>query len=292
MIVRKFYFENGLGDKYELTNKTFKTFLYKPKGLGFTKSIATQRLGDSELLVNETYDTPKPNGEILFYDTGKEYQSYFDFIKFISYEPLKFGYIPTNSIEPYYIDCQVVQLEKTEIDDDGVMHCPIVIYGLSMWKTAKQYEMTLRNTFDTDGKHYPLVRPYHYANSTLANIDFNNNGTLPTGFIIEVDGEVQNMQLTAYDEKFNKVGVAKINGTFDYIRINTNDTEQEIELQIDGSVVANPTAYQDLSIADGKAVMTFFKLPVGKSKLVFTCGNIETFDGTVKFKWNNKFISV
>lgn len=291
--MRKFYFTNALGERYLLTDKNFKSFLNTPQGLGFSKSIGTQRLGDSELVTSSYYNMPQPNGEVLFYDKNREYQSYFDFIKFLSYAPIKFHYIPSNAIEPYYIDCEVIQLDKSEISyEDGVMHCPIVIYGTSLWKTSNQQSMTLTNEIVGEGKLYDLVRPYNYAGSSLANIEFNNNGTLPTGFIIEIDGAIQNPQLSAYDVNNNRYGILKLNGTYDYVRVNTNDKEQEIYLENNGSVIANPTSYQDLSVADGQSVLTFFKLRVGQSKLVFTGGNIETFDGTVTFRWNNEFISV
>lgn len=291
--MRKFYLTNALGDNYYLTDKNINSFLNRPDGLGFARTIATQRLGNSELLTSSSYNMPQPNGEILFFDADKSYQSYYDFIKFLSYRPIRFNYIPDNSIEPYYIECEIVTLGKSEISpNDSVLHCPIAIYGKSMWRTSNQYTMVLLNEAVDDGKFYNLVRPYNYSGSSLSDIEFNNNGTLPAGFVIEIEGAIQNPQLSAYDENGVRYGVMKLNGNFDYLRVNTNDTEQEIYLEKDGSVLANPTAYQDLSVADGVSIVTFFKLKTGKSKLVLTGGNIDTFDGTVTLRWNNEFISV
>lgn len=291
--MRKFYFTNALGKEYQLTDKNFKSFLNTPAGLGFSKSIATQRLGASELVTSSFYNMPQPTGEIIFYDKDREYQSYFDFVKFLSFEPIKFNYIPSNAVEPYYIDCEVITLEKSEISyEDSVMHCPISIYGTSMWRTSNQYSMTLQNEVTDIGKYYPLSRPYSYSGNSLDEIEFNNNGTLACPFIFEINGSVQNPQLTAYNQNGDRYGILKLNGTYDFVRVNTDDKKQEIYLENSGSVVANPTSYQDLSIADGIARITFFKFNVGKSKLVFTCGNIDSFDGEITFKWNNEFISV
>lgn len=292
-MARKFYLKNGLGNQYELSDRNFKHFLNVPQGLGFAKNISTLRLGDSEQVISSNYNMPQPSGEMLFYDVGSQYQDYFEFVNFLSFEPIYLYYIPQNTIEPYFIKCEVVELQKSEIYyEDRIMHCPIAFYGTTMWLKARENTLSLSNVMIEDGKYYDLVRPYNYGGSALANITIDNDGQLPSGFILEIDGEVQNPQLSAYDTNGNMYGIMKFNGTYDYVRINTNDNEQEIYLERNGSVIANPTSYQDLSIADGKATLTFFKLIVGQSKLVFNSGNIDTFDGEVVLRWNSEFISI
>lgn len=291
--MRKFELENGLGQKYQLTNKNIKTFLNQPNGLGTSQTLESIRLGNVQKVTSSIYSTPVINGEMLFYNKGSQYQDYFDFVKFISYKPIKLFYTPSNSIEPYYIECELSLLEKSEISyEDSVMHCPITLLGTTMWRKANETQLVLTNQEVGKGKYYDLERPYAYAGTTLENIEIYNNGTLPNGFKVEIVGDVQNPQITAFDENGDKYGVIKLLGTYDYVRVNTNDEEQEIYLENEGSVIANPTSYQDLSIADGVAVMTFFKFKVGKTNLVFTSGNVDTFDGQVIFTWSNEFMSV
>lgn len=301
MAVRKFYFENSLGEKYYLTDENFKTFLNEPKGLGVSKSISTERFGTNKKVTSASYDIPQPSGELIFYDTDRAYQDYFDFIRFISYEPIRFYQIPANVVSPYYIDCEITRVEKSEIShDDGFLHCPIMIEGTSMWKTSDQFSITLQNEVSGMGKYYPLSYPYSYESHSMQDLTFFNNGTLPTGFILEVDGSTEqpyglitNPILDAYDMANNKYGAMKLLGTFSYVRVNTNDNEQEIYLEdSQGAAVSNPVSCQDLSIVDGKTLITFYKLKVGQSKLSFNASNIQQFTGTVSIRWNNEFVTV
>lgn len=293
MEVRKFKISNGLGQEYELTSKNYKAYLNTPNGLGFSKQLSTIRIGD-ELLVNSSrFEMAQPTGELLFKDRNTAYQDYADFIKFISYKPLILYYTPSNVVTPYYVECDILSLEKSEISpDDKMLHCPIVIIAKTMWQQTSENEVITTNTIAPDGKHYPLVRPYHYAGSSLTDIEIDNQGTLDSGFKLEINGYCENPQINAFDENGNKYGVVKILGNYDYVRVNTNDTKQEIYLEYEGSTIANPTAYQDLTIADGNAIMTFFKLKVGISKLVFSCGNFATFDGEVRIAWENSYYTV
>lgn len=291
-MVRQFYLENSLGKKYQLTNKNFKQFLSEPEGLGFVKSLTTLRLGDDELITNEQYSMPSVSGNILFYDkVEKAYQDYLDFINFARYTPLKLYYLPPNLLFPYYIECSLVQLDKGEYSTNGYLACPISIYGNTLWQNSQESSLVAGNIEDDDGKYYDLVRPYHYSGFSLNQIVINNSGDIPVGFILEITGDVTNPRLTATQDG-TTYGLLKLNGQFDYIQINSNDLNEAIYLEKDGTVVANPLSYQDLSIADGIASVTFFKLKVGTTYLSFTCDKLSSFTGSINFRWKDKRISI
>lgn len=291
-MIRQFYIENSLGKKYYLTNKNFKHFLNEPEGLGFSKSLTTLRLGDDELITDEQYSMPSVSGSILFYDTvEKAYQDYYEFINFIRYSPLKLYYQPPNLLFPYYIECSLVQVDKGEYSTSGYLSCAVSFYGNTLWQNSQESSLTVTNSESSDGKYYELVRPYHYSGNSLNSIRINNNGDVPIGFEFEIEGSVTNPRLTAI---YNDViyGLLKLNGTFDVVKVNSNDIEESIYLENNGSVVTNPLSYQDLSIADGVASITFFKLKVGESRLSFTCDKPSSFEGNINFKWKDKRVSI
>lgn len=292
MAVRKFWFINGLGNKFNLTIKEEKHFLSDPTGLGFNKSIATISIGDSEIKTDEAIDMPSVSGNVLFYDKIVEaYQQYFEFIDFLKYEPLKLFYNPPNTVNPYYIDCDVVTLDKSEFTQEGYLSCPITIYGKSLWLDSKETILTAYNELGGEGKYYELERDYSYEGNALQGMILNVNGHLPVGFKYEIYGNVTNPILTAYQNDV-KYGICKLDGSFDYVCIDSDDTTESIALKKDDALLANPYSYQDLSIADGVVDVTFFKLKVGESMLSFSSDDGEAFNGYIKLTWKDKRISV
>ena len=269
-MARQFYLENGLGKKYELTNKNFKQFLNEPEGLGFSKNLNVLRIGNDELITDEQYSMPSISGEVLFYDNLENaYQDYLEFINFVRYSPLKLYYLPPNMLFPYYIECSITQVDKSEYQREGYLSCPVTFYGYTLWQNSQESNLVVSNSENKDGKYYELIRPYHYAGNSLNSIEINNTGDVPIGFVFEVMGSVTNPRLIASQNGI-VYGQLKLNGTFDYIRVDSNDLTESIYLENNGTVITNPLSYQDLSIADGVSDITFFKLKIGESKLSFS----------------------
>lgn len=291
-MARQFYLENSLGKKYELTNKNFKQFLNEPEGLGFSKNLNVLRIGNVELITDEQYSMPSISGEVLFYDNLENaYQDYLEFINFVRYSPLKLYYLPPNMLFPYYIECSITQVDKSEYQRVGYLSCPVTFYGYTLWQNSQESNLVVSNSENKDGKYYELIRPYHYAGNSLNSIEINNTGDVPIGFVFEVVGSVTNPRLIASQNGI-VYGQLKLNGTFDYIRVDSNDLTESIYLENNGTVITNPLSYQDLSIADGVSDITFFKLKIGESKLSFSCDKISSFEGNVSFKWKDKKVSI
>jgi len=287
---RKLWLKNGKGQEYAFTEKNSKKFLSTLQGLGFSKSIDGYTLGNVTKITSSAYNFQTISGELDFYaQTDNAYEDYFNFVKFISLEPLKLYYLPPNTLNPYYCDVQLVQAEKGEVGIDGVMRVPISFQATSHWQDSNETIIEMENELVGIGKHYDLERPYFYAGYSLANIPITNNSSDDVGMIVEVEGDVTNPQwtLTQNDEVY---GTCKLNGSFDRVIVNSRDGEQTIYLEKDDSVLTNPASYQDLSITGG--VLTFVKLKTGQSTMSFTCGNIDTFDGTVKISYKGSYVSV
>lgn len=289
MMYRKFYIVNSTGAKYTLTEQNFKSFLNEPNGLGFQKTVNGYTIGNAMKVTSSNYNFMTIGGDVLFYDSREQaYQDYFDFIKFIALTPLKFYYEPPNTHTSYFCDCEITQLDKTEYSE-GCLTCPIQIMMTSHWQDSNVTVIEVQNELTGEGKFYELERPYYYGGTTLSNIVINNNGSDEVGFTIEVEGEVTNPQWTI-SQNGEVYGSAKINGTYDKVKVVSIDGENEISLERNGSVITNPASFQDLSITGG--VLTFIKLKTGTSTMVFTCGNIATFTGVVRISFSNAYISV
>lgn len=287
---RKFWFINSLNEKYELTNRNSKIFLNAPTGLGFSKQFITTRYRSFERVLNVEYNMPTPSGELLFYERGNNviYQDYQDFIQFIKHRPLKFYYQLPNSFDSYYIDCEIAQIDKSEIGTDTILHCPIIIKGNSFWKNAKENELVVSQEIEGDAKTYPYTYPYTYGGNSFSHIDISSNGTLESGFEFIIEHEVSNPTLSLYQNNV-KYGEIKINGTYDRVIVNTKDGEQSIYLEYQGSVIANPTSYFDLS-GNGDYITPFPKLNVGNSVLTFSYGG--EYEDEIKIRWNDIYSSV
>lgn len=290
---RRFWLINGNNDRYDFTLKEQNVFLHKPMGLGFTKTIETVRIGNSEKKTSEQYELPTVSGNILFLDTvAGAYYAYKEFIKFISYEPLTLHYQTPDTLDSFYMDCDITTVSKDEYEETlPYLECPATFTGLSLWKNDKELSYTITKGTESGGKHYPLVRDYYYPGSTFSNIKLIVNSTVKVGFELIIDGECVNPQLIA-SQNDKAYGKLKLDGTFSYIRVNSDDADEEIYLEKDSMELSNPYSYQDPTIADGSADITFFKLPVGTSILSFSCENMSDFNGTVKFRWKDELVSV
>ena len=293
MEYRKFWIINALGNRYDLTDKNSKVFLNAPNGFGLNRSFTSLKVGNSELVTSQQFNLTDITGELLFYadSNGTKYQDYQDFIQFVKYKPLEFHYQTPNQLTSYYCDVLLTQLQKSEVGTDGILTVPIVMHRLTEWLDDTDYSITLTNTASGEGKYYELVRPYHYAGTDLSNTPINNNGTDDVGFIIEVNGECQNLQFTL-TQRGEQYGICKINGTYDYIMIDSVERTESMYLERNGSAITNPEQYQDFTIRNGASYLTWCKFRVGETILNITMGNIDTFDGNIVIRFKNSYVSV
>lgn len=293
MEYRKFWIVNALGNEYKLTDKNSKIFLNAPNGFGLNRSFTSLKVGNSELVTSQQFNLTDITGELLFYanSNGTKYQDYQDFIQFVKYKPLEFHYQTPNQLTSYYCDVLLTQLQKSEVGTDGILTVPMVMHRLTEWLDDTDYSITLTNTASGEGKYYELVRPYHYAGTDLSNTPINNNGTDDVGFIIEVNGECQNLQFTL-TQRGEQYGICKINGTYDYIMIDSVERTESMYLERNGSAITNPEQYQDFTIRNGASYLTWCKFRVGETILNITMGNIDTFDGNIVIRFKNSYVSV
>jgi hypothetical protein len=266
---RKFWLVNGNGDRWNLTEKEVKSFLDSPQGLGFQKSIDVTRYGERAYKNTETYNFPQVSGDIFFYDTvnATRYEKYNEFVRFLMVQPLTLYYqipvsIYSGIADIYTLDCEVINLTKTESKTNRVLTSNIQINGLGFYQG---------DTVEING--------------TSATVTINNDGDFPVGFEIEINGDLKNPYFTL-EQDGELYGEAKFNddsNNFSSVYVDSKDGEQNVVLKQDGSILPNPLAYQDLSISNGSVYVTFVKLEKGVSNLTIGDDNDSVSGYTIRF---------
>ena len=265
---RKFWMINANNERWNLTERELKTFLNNPQGLGFQKTITTNRYGNAQTLTDITDTFPTPNGEVLFYDSSNasRYEKYNEFVKFLSYDPITLYYqLPFSVFSQipniYTLECVVGTLTKTESKNDGLMTCPITFNALSFYK-GDPVEI------NGSGLTYTLT----------------NNADFPIGFEIELKGSMVNPYVTL-EQDSELYGEAKFidSVAFDEVYIDSVDGEQNVILSQNNSVLPNPLSYQDLSISNGSIYVTFVKLARGESTLTIGMDSGSLTSAKIKF---------
>ena len=310
---RKFWLINSQGTRYDFTDANATVFLNDPEGLGFQRKYSSVRVGNSELVTSTEFVMTDIEGELLFFDSinGVKYQQYQNFIQFAKFKPLEFHYETPNNIDSYHCEVLFVEAEKGEVDEDGMLHVPVVFHRLTEWLTDTTKVYVLSNETLGMGKFHndegdspymlyyndpestgdPSVSYYSYQGNQLDDFTLHNNGTSDVGFLIQVDGEIQNFAFNL-SQNGEIYGKCKINGTYDLIRINSVDRSESIYMEDNGSAVTNPEQYQDFTIGDGNAYLTWCKFKVGETHITISAGNLETFSGTITISYNDSYVTV
>lgn len=291
MDVRKFWLTNNEDAIYHLTDPSTTHFLASPQGLGITIDYSSIKFSNSELINSKDYVLGTISGDLLFYsDTrGNKYQEYFDFLTFVSKSPIYLYYQTPNSDEAFRCLVQITGLEKTEVDLDSILHCPVAFKMQTVWYSQHENIRTVTSEIE-NGKKYILHRPYAYGASSYNNVNITNYGNIETSFIFEVDGATTDLEYSI-SQNGEVYGRGKILGTYDYIKVDSDDLNEEIVLVNGTSTIPNAVNYQDLTVGSpNKIYITFLKLKTGTSRINF--GVHDGFDGTITVRWRNAYLSV
>lgn len=303
MAYRKFKLVNSLGDEYTLTDQNFKHFLNNPTGLGLRKSIDGVRVGNRYRVTKREYNLPNPSGELVFYYESNEdkYDGYEEFIRFISFYPLKlYYYTPGNNkseeeANQIYLNCEVTTATKSEIkENDGTLRVPVNFQGFSFWLSGSEKKLDIDlEDYEEGSFTFPLSIPFSFGTDPLRDLVMPNNGTLITPIIYTIDGYCVNPYIRIFDENGEEYAASKIIGTFDYVSVNANDDNESIALRYNGSSIANPASKQDLTIGnpdDDNFFLTFLKVKPGNSKVTINFDN--EFKGSISLTWRDEYASI
>lgn len=267
-MVRHFSLINGAGVTWDITSK--ETFATNPSGLGFGTDSSYIRVGNDSVITYEQFSMGNKTFDIMFMgDTLAEiYQRYNDFISFILKKDIYLVYKTPSSENSYRMKVYVTSLGKGEVSaDNSALTCPIVLMPLSFWEDNIENEV---------------------SSTTLGTKTINSIGQLPTPLTIEVTGSVKNLSYNLTDGNNVLIGAGKLTGTYSSVEVVAEESEERITLKQSSTTVANPYNYQDLNLVAPR--LTFLQLVNGTNKI--TLSSEQSFSGTVKLKWRNRYLSV
>lgn len=193
-MVRQFRLVNEKGQEFSLMDIYNYCLISEPSGLGYSYSTNYQQVGNMFFETLRTLQQGQISGTANFinYDNFKSFVDYIE-----NSESLKICYkIPyqTLPIKEYLRNVNIQVSEKSEIDTDGILRCPVTFDCLSLWyeeqkiiysTSAKEDE--IRWNFKWDSKFV------NYNNRTFQYI---NKGHVPAPIVVFVKGPVKNPKLT------------------------------------------------------------------------------------------------
>lgn len=292
---RKFWLENGAGDKYDLTNIDETGFLNQPSQLGATADLQLIRLGNSQKASSIQWQLVPIQGEVIFKCKGSNpeiYQEYRDFFDFTSKYPIYLHYqTPAMSNTSMFREVVLTMIEKTEISSEmQTLVCPIAMMPLTMWLDANEFIVEVDVSRDV-GKKYSLKRPYYYSQSNAENVVLHNTSNMMIPIIVEIYGECIDPSYYLYDATGKLYGVGKFIGEFDYVYVNSNNLDEDIKLSNKGEYLPNATAYQDATIGiPNQTFLTFVYLRQGTNTMKFLFNN--EFKGKVIVRYRGNYATV
>lgn len=135
--MRYFTLVNSAGEARDITNTSL--FFHEISGLGFTKEPTYRQIGNRLLVVNKKTQQESILGKVAFFEDDP-YSGYFDFVQFITQEPLTIMYTPDDSSPKdspssitYRRSVIVKKLSKKELEQAGYLDCEIELAPLGPW---------------------------------------------------------------------------------------------------------------------------------------------------------------
>ena len=252
--MRKFYIQNGSGQKINLNDKN-SYFFSSPTGLGVTKSITYTTDGSGFADAAETIiDQINIVGEIIITNSPySRYRTLADFL--IQSERLVLIYSPTDGLE-YYLDVKLEYITKTEMQG-GTLTCPVSFKGLSLWyrKSPKVYSIVQPLTVDNPFR-YPCSYSMQYTVDAATENTIRAGGHIPAALDIYIKGMLVNPVIELKTTAGKTIGKMRLRGTVPqkkYLHLSSK-YNGEAGVWVDGVNSINST-----NLADN----TFFRLPQG-----------------------------
>lgn len=204
--MRQFTLLDKDGVSYDLTEPT-TAFFYNVEGLGYSRAIEYQQVGDRYEAVKDNLSQGVINGVIRFRNPNA-YKKYFDFVQFCQNSPLRLIYTPATT--PFYRDGLVTSITKTE-GADGVLSCSIEFSTSSpFYKILYEYNPGVI----TGGKTYSYEYDYTYSNSVAGTVILQNDSYLDSPTKIEIYGYAVNPTWRHYVNNV-LVSTGKVNATIE-----------------------------------------------------------------------------
>lgn len=200
--MRQFMLENGAGNQYSLMER--KHWLYEPKNLGAKFNSKYEQVGPNFIRTQRVTKPDDITGKVQF--TSNQYQEYFDFIEFLAVEPLTLIY---TSNAAHKVSVDIKEIEKAEIDENGILSCEIKLKRLSRWYK----HVTINNDGNVNaGKRYAHTYPFTYTDMEPETAIIESDSGYPSPTKISIFGPATNPTWTQYLNN-NIIATGKVTAT-------------------------------------------------------------------------------
>ena len=140
--------KNSAGAEYDITSKN--ALFHDIQGLGFSEDGQYKAIGDVWVLNSVSNQQSPISGDICFGYEGDPYGTFNTFANFIRETPLTFLYFPKGLTGKCYRKrVRVSSLEKGELNEYGVLDCPVEFLPQTPWYTEVSQE-TSASEVDVD----------------------------------------------------------------------------------------------------------------------------------------------
>ena len=140
--------KNSAGAEYDITSKN--ALFHDIQGLGFSEDGQYKAIGDVWVLNSVSSQQSPISGDICFGYEGDPYGTFNIFANFIRETPLTFLYFPKGLTGKCYRKrVRVSSLEKGELNEYGVLDCPVEFLPQTPWYTEVSQE-TSASEVDVD----------------------------------------------------------------------------------------------------------------------------------------------
>lgn len=263
--MRKFHIENERNERFSLWGN--RVYILSPSGLGVKHDLSYIRIGNSFMQNQKSISQGKIGGKIEFMDPGanEKFRAFYDFCAAAS--SLHLVYDPGDGTE-YIRDIDVADVGKTE-RTGGTLPISVSFNCKSLYYLRNNNRFVFETT--DNEKRYDYAYDYTYGDYGTYEAYIDNSGHVEAPFDCVIYGYCANPAIriikddaTLYEVEFP---VAVEEG--EYIRYSSRDGMLEATLvTASGETNLMPL----LNIENDN----FFKIPVGRCKIVFESSGAST----------------
>lgn len=300
---RKFSLKNSIGNTIDLNGDNY--FAYSPEGLGVSFSNTYYGANANFIKDSSSLNQQQFKINILFApNDGKSYKKYYDFIKFLNYQPLVLSYSIDN-VGTFERQCQLSELTKAEVNEWDVIDEPIVLDYITPWYQWIEMKSATYEDEDIqgDGKIYKNVNVGLNNGFYVYSYTYEEDRTPKTYFLLNNDSLYFDTSTASPIEITIKAGSESIiypewriiadsavvqndryyitMPPYSKLIISSDPQNQRAELITSDNVITNVYQYQDMTKTN------FVTAPLGESALHF-----ETINGLVSCKMRKEWVVV
>lgn len=265
-MIREFYLENELGQRFSLMDIEKGCLLTNPEGLGFSRTIEYEQVADDFVENINKLNQALIQGEVNFLN----YDNYRLFVNFVlSANKLKLIYlVPSGqTTEEFFKDIKISELTKKEIKPNGVMTETITMDSLGLWN--KKTDIIYNITAQSDEVRWNFRFPSKFVSYSNRQIIYSNTGHKEASFLLEIPGFVINPSLTIKqnNEIINIITIDNIIDNGETLYYCTKPSDMFIYKVDSNGVRTNLFSLLDINNTN------FFELPQGTSEIILAADN-------------------